>query len=149
LDVFLTCDDFGLLTPGVESILEDDITTHVCSCAGGAIAGIALTTASVIIGGTEAYDDWAVLANLLLSFYLSYTLLFTVFEPLRAAIKAFYVSFAQHPESLSQAFPLIYHRLSRLAAESSSIESSSLPVTSEYARVSELNASSSSNIQLV
>jgi hypothetical protein len=122
----------------------------VCSCAGGAIAGVALATASVIVGGTDAYDDWAVLANLLLSFYLSYTLLFTVFEPLRAAIKAFYVSFAQHPDSLSQAFPLIYHRLSRLAAESfTASTSSSLPVTREYARVPDLNASSSSNIQLV
>ena len=70
-------------------------------------------------------------------------------DALRAAIKAFYVSFAQHPESLSQAVPLIYHRLSRLAAESSSMESSSLPVTREYARVSDSYVSSQSNIQLV
>jgi hypothetical protein len=63
----------------------------------------------------DGLDDWQIVANILLSFYLSYTLLFTVMEPLRAAIKAFYVSFAQHPQSLSQAFPLLYHRLSRLA----------------------------------
>jgi hypothetical protein len=36
-------------------------------------------------------------------------------EPLRASIKAVYVCFAQHPQSLSQAFPLIYHRLSRIS----------------------------------
>ena len=38
-------------------------------------------------------------------------------EPLRASIKAVYVSFAQHPQSLSQAFPLLYHRLSRISEE--------------------------------
>lgn len=63
----------------------------------------------------EVVDDWDLAANLLLSFVLSYTMIFTVMEPLRAAIKALYVAFAQHPRSLSQAFPLIYHRLTRLS----------------------------------
>jgi len=58
--------------------------------------------------------------NVLLSFILDYTLIFTVMEPLRAAIKAVYVSFAQHPQSLSQAFPLIFHRLSRLSESQAS-----------------------------
>lgn len=65
------------------------------------------------------------LANLLLSFYLSYTVLFAALEPLRASIKAVYVSFAQHPDSLSAAFPLIYHRLSRLSGFSNSLLRSS------------------------
>lgn len=65
------------------------------------------------------YDDEAtdldVVKNMLLAFILSYTLLFTVMEPLRAAIKAVYVAFAQNPRSLSHAYPLIYHRLTRLS----------------------------------
>ena len=63
------------------------------------------------------YDatDLDVVKNMLLAFILSYTLLFTVMEPLRAAIKAIYVSFAQNPRSLSHAYPLIYHRLTRLS----------------------------------
>ena len=65
------------------------------------------------------YDDDAtdldVVKNMLLAFILSYTLLFTVMEPLRAAIKAVYVAFAQNPRSLSHAYPLIYHRLTRLS----------------------------------
>lgn len=63
----------------------------------------------------EEITDLEVVENMLLAFILSYTLIFTVMEPLRASIKAVYVSFAQHPRSLSQAFPLIFHRLSRLS----------------------------------
>lgn len=121
----------------MESILEDDITTHICACAGGAVAGI-LTVLTFLIMPFPSYatsgnsnpldDEVRVLVNLLLSFYLSYCLLFTVMEPLRAAIKAFYVSFAQHPQSLAQAFPLIYHRLSRLA-DSSEASSAAMPMS--------------------
>jgi hypothetical protein len=39
-------------------------------------------------------------------------------EPLRAAIKASYIAFAQNPRCLSQSFPLIYHRLCRLSESS-------------------------------
>jgi hypothetical protein len=63
----------------------------------------------------EEISDLEVVENMLLAFIISYTLIFTVMEPLRASIKAVYVSFAQHPRSLSQAFPLIFHRLSRLS----------------------------------
>jgi hypothetical protein len=59
--------------------------------------------------------DTAVCEIMLLSFILSYTIVFTVLEPLRASIKTVYVCFAQHPQSLSQAFPLIFHRLTRLS----------------------------------
>jgi hypothetical protein len=80
-----------------------------------------LVLSSVIAGGSGKTDgDWAVLVNLLISFYLSYTVLFSALEPLRASIKTVYVSFAQHPDSLSAAFPLIYHRLSRLSGLSAS-----------------------------
>ena len=63
----------------------------------------------------DPVSDLETVENMLLAFILSYTLIFTVMEPLRASIKAVYVSFAQHPRSLSQAFPLIFHRLSRLS----------------------------------
>jgi hypothetical protein len=60
-------------------------------------------------------SDSAIVLDMLLAFVFCYTLIFTVMEPLRASIKAVYVSFAQHPQSLSQAYPLIFHRLSRMS----------------------------------
>lgn len=113
----------SLLFAGVEPILHDDITTHMCSCVGGSISGIIVIFTGYVLlhqrkNATEDISDLEVVENMLLAFVISYTLIFTVMEPLRASIKAIYVSFAQHPRSLSQAFPLIYHRLSRLSSES-------------------------------
>lgn len=92
----------------------------MCSCVGGALSGIiVLVTGSLLLHQRKNYDgeitDGQVGTNMIAAFVLSYTLIFTVMEPLRAAIKAVYVSFAQHPESLSRAFPIIYHRLQRLS----------------------------------
>ena len=63
-------------------------------------------------------EDISIFEILLFSYILCYTLLFTALEPLRAGIKAVYVCFAEHPISLSQAFPLIYQRLSRISETS-------------------------------
>jgi hypothetical protein len=108
---------------GVEPILHDDITTHMCASVGGALSGIVVIFTGYVLlkqrekkGSENAISDLQVAENMILAFILCYTLIFTVMEPLRAGIKAVYVSFAQHPRSLSQAYPLIYHRLSRLSA---------------------------------
>jgi len=69
----------------------------------------------VLNGNDYEATDLDVVKNMLLAFILSYTLIFTVMEPLRAAIKAVYVAYAQNPRSLSHAYPLIYHRLTRLS----------------------------------
>jgi hypothetical protein len=92
----------------------------MCSCTGGSISGIIVIFTGYVLlhqreTSNEEISDWEVVENMLLAFIISYTLIFTVMEPLRASIKAVYVSFAQHPRSLSQAFPLIFHRLSRLS----------------------------------
>lgn len=93
----------------------------MCACVGGAVSGIiVLFTGIVLLHQRKKVDDppisdGEVVINMIAAYVFSYTLLFTVMEPLRAAIKATYVSFAQHPESLSRAFPIIYHRLNRLA----------------------------------
>jgi hypothetical protein len=105
---------------GVEPILHDDISTHMCACTGGSVSGIIVIFTGYVLlhqrKTTKEYiSDLEVVENMLLAFIISYTLIFTVMEPLRASIKAVYVSFAQHPRSLSQAFPLIFHRLSRLS----------------------------------
>jgi hypothetical protein len=111
--------DIYVLCAGVEPILHDDITTHMCSCIGGSITGvIVIITGNLLLHQRKNYDDVddvAVVENMLVAFILSYTLIFTVMEPLRASIKAVYVSFAQSPRSISQAFPLIFHRLCRLS----------------------------------
>ena len=105
---------------GVEPIIHDDISTHMSACVGGSISGvIILFTGAILIHQRNHYEsnvpDTSVALDMLLAFFLCYTLIFTVMEPLRASIKAVYVCFAQHPEALSQAFPLIFHRLSRMS----------------------------------
>jgi hypothetical protein len=64
---------------------------------------------------SDGLTDVSIVQSMLLAFVLCYTLLFTVMEPLRASIKAIYVCFAQHPQSLSHTYPLIFHRLSRIS----------------------------------
>ena len=103
---------------GVEPILHDDISTHMCACLCGSIAGMIIIFFGLILDHHQIADhlsDKTVVQSMLLAFVLCYVMLFTVMEPLRAAIKAIYVCFAQHPESLSQAFPLIFHRLTRIS----------------------------------
>ena len=105
---------------GVEPIIHDDISTHMSSCVGGSISGvIVIFTGSVLVHqrNRNAPDvkDAAVVIDMLLAFIFCYTLIFTVMEPCRASIKGVYVSFGQHPQSLSQSFPLIFHRLSRMS----------------------------------
>jgi hypothetical protein len=110
---------------GVEPILHDDITTHMCSCVGGSISGIiVLFTGHVLLrqrasAGQHDISDLQVVEVMVLAYVLSYTLIFTVLEPLRSSVKAIYVSFAQHPESLRHTFPLVYHRLCRLSGSNS------------------------------
>mmetsp|Transcript_8322 Transcript_8322/g.19302 ORF Transcript_8322/g.19302 Transcript_8322/m.19302 type:complete len:422 (-) Transcript_8322:400-1665(-) len=103
---------------GVEPIIHDDITTHMCACVCGSISGAITMFIGLILVHHQSNDkmgDTTVAQSMLLAFIMCYTLLFTVMEPLRAAIKAIYVCFAQHPRSLSQSFPLIFHRLSRIS----------------------------------
>ena len=109
-----------IATTGVESILHDDITTHICSCIGGTITGvIVILTGNLLLRHRRSYDfdDVSIVENMFVAFILSYTLIFTVMEPLRASVKAVYVSFAHCPRSISRAFPLIYHRLCRISEQ--------------------------------
>ena len=114
-DVALLVDESG-----VEPIIHDDISTHMSACVGGSVSGlIVLFTGGILTHqrnrNSPDVPDSAIVLDMLMAFFFCYTLIFTVMEPLRASIKAVYVCFAQHPESLSQAFPLIYHRLSRMS----------------------------------
>lgn len=113
---------------GVEPITHDDITTRMCAAVGTSITSVVVIFIGYIVSkhrGTagpypEPLSDRSVCEIMLLSFIFCYTLIFTVMEPLRASIKAVYVCFAQHPQSLSQAFPLIFHRLSRISQANAS-----------------------------
>ena len=111
----------------MEPIIHDDITTHMCSSVCTLISGSIVIFSGLILTahrnstnsssnpGDPPITDAALFEILLFSYILCYTLLFSALEPLRAAIKAVYVCFAEHPLSLSQAFPLIYQRLSRIS----------------------------------
>lgn len=114
-DVALLLDEAG-----VEPIINDDISTHMSACVGGSVSGLVILFTGAVLthqrnrNASHAPDSDIVL-DMLIAFYFCYTLIFTVMEPLRASIKAVYVCFAQHPDSLSQAFPLIFHRLTRMS----------------------------------
>ena len=105
----------------MESIIHDDITTHMCSSVGHLVSGTIVLFFGLLLVthrnnfSSDPLHDASLFEVLLFSYIVCYTILFTVLEPLRAAIKAVYVRFAEHPLSLSQAFPLIYQRLSRIS----------------------------------
>lgn len=101
-------------------MIHEDISTHMSSCVGGSISGlIVVLTGFVLVHQRNRnhpqVEDSVVFLDMLMAFVFCYTLIFTVMEPLRASIKAVYVSFAQYPHALSQSFPLIYHRLKRMS----------------------------------
>lgn len=105
---------------GVEPMIHEDISTHMSSCVGGSVSGLIVMFTGIVLvhqrnRNHPQISDSAVVIDLLLAFVLCYTLIFTVMEPLRASIKAVYISFAQYPQALSQSYPLIYHRLSRMS----------------------------------
>jgi hypothetical protein len=114
-------------TSGVESIIHDDITTQMCSALGHVLSGsIAAFFGTLLVThrntfATEPLSDYSLFEILLVSYFLCYSITFTALEPLRAAIKAVYICFAEHPLSLSQAFPLIFQRLSRISEASSNV----------------------------
>lgn len=103
---------------GMEPIIHDDITTQMCTCVCASLCGAIVMFMGLILTHHRSSDgltDVSIVQSMLLAFVLCYTLLFTVMEPLRASIKAIYVCFAQHPQSLSHTYPLIFHRLSRIS----------------------------------
>ena len=114
-------------TSGVESIIHDDITTQMCSALGHVLSGSIVIVFGTLLAthqntfASEPLSDYSLFEILFASYFLCYSIIFTALEPLRAAIKAVYVCFAEHPLSLSQAFPLIFQRLSRISEASSSV----------------------------
>ena len=114
-------------TSGVESIIHDDITTQMCSVLGHVLSGSIVIVFGTLLAthqntfASEPLSDYSLFEILFASYFLCYSIIFTALEPLRAAIKAVYVCFAEHPLSLSQAFPLIFQRLSRISEASSSV----------------------------
>merc|ERR1711862_200930 len=102
---------------GMEPIIHDDITTHMCACVSGSISGAIVLLFGLYLSNhrQQQLTDIPIIESSLFSFILCYTMLFTVMEPLRASIKAIYVCFAQQPQSLSHTYPLIFHRMSRIS----------------------------------
>lgn len=113
LDVSMLVDGSGM-----EPIIHDDITTRMCTNVCTSVCGAIIILMGLVLTRHRTSDgltDVSILQSSLLTFILCYSLLFTVMEPLRASIKAIYVCFAQHPQSLSNTYPLIFHRLSRIS----------------------------------
>jgi uncharacterized membrane protein YozB (DUF420 family) len=103
---------------GLGAIVHDDISTSMCASLCFAVSGIIVVIVGVTLSHHRGYlSDTVLCDTMVISFLMSYVILFTTMEPLRASIKALYVCFAQYPASLSQAFPLVYHRLVRISEE--------------------------------
>ena len=118
---------FPITYPGVESIIHDDITTFMCSSVGHLVSGLIVLFFGMLLVthrntfSSDPLADISVLEVLLFSYILCHTIILTVLEPLRSAVKAVYVCFAEYPASLRNAFPLIYQRLSRISEGSSTV----------------------------
>jgi len=102
-------------------MIHEDISTHMSSCVGGSLSSLIVVFTGLVLvhqrnKNHPEIKDSVVFIDMAMAFVFCYTLIFTVMEPLRASIKAVYVSFAQYPHALSQSFPLIYHRLKRMSA---------------------------------
>lgn len=118
---------YSITYPGVESIIHDDITTFMCSSVGHLVSGLIVLFFGMLLVthrntfSSDPLADISVFEVLLFSYILCHTILLTVLEPLRAAVKTVYVCFAEYPASLRNAFPLIYQRLSRISEGSSTV----------------------------
>ena len=86
--------------------MNDDISSRMCTSVSKAISIILV----ILIGQPlslrmSGIEHSTVCEIMVVTFIMCFLILNTMMEPLRASIKAVYVSFAQHPQSLSQAFP--------------------------------------------
>mmetsp|Transcript_18251 Transcript_18251/g.26634 ORF Transcript_18251/g.26634 Transcript_18251/m.26634 type:complete len:97 (+) Transcript_18251:83-373(+) len=91
----------------------------MCSSVAKSISGIIV----IFIGQSlpNSTNDHMVIGEIMiLAFIMCYTLTYTMIEPLQASIRAVYICFAQNQQSLSQAFPLVYHRLNRMSSDRNS-----------------------------
>ena len=101
------------------SIMNNDISSQMCTLVSKAISIIlVILMGSPLSSYSSGLDHSRSVCKIMVVTYdMCFIILNTLMEPLRASIKAVYVSFAQHPQSLSQAFPLLYHRLNRISEE--------------------------------
>jgi hypothetical protein len=115
---------------GISKILRQDCTSLLTSSFSTVIS-LAVTIAIGLLieltrsasnidnsakGDNENDDnvDFFIFKHLFLCFCLAHAIIETVVEVDRAAIRAVYITFAEKPESLSQSFPIVFHRLCRL-----------------------------------
>ncbi|KAM3568291.1 hypothetical protein VYU27_009583 [Nannochloropsis oceanica] len=99
-----------LVAAGLDSILRTDALSHTLHAL-GTTAGCLTALMSLLLFGASAGVGVAVV----LPGALAYILVMTALEPLLATVNAAYVSFAETPALVSQTFPLIFHRLDRIA----------------------------------
>lgn len=96
--------------------MQGDISSHMSTSLCKSISSVIV----ILVGQplslrSSGLDHATVCEIMVITYIMCYMILSTMIEPLRSSIKALYVSYAQHPQSLSQAFPLLYHRMSRIA----------------------------------
>jgi len=107
-----------VIASGIEPIIQDDISFHMCASISKAISGIVVILIRQIMSSSTSNNPAAMCEILVVSFIMCYTIISTMMEPLQASIKAMYICFAHNSQSFSQVFPLVYHRLNRMGPES-------------------------------
>jgi len=106
-------------TSGIEPIIHENISVHMCSSISKSVSGLVVIFVGQSLASSNT-DHMIVCEIMVVSFIMCYTVIYTMMEPLQASIKAVYICFAHNQQSLSQAFPLLYHRLDRLSREQGS-----------------------------
>jgi len=83
---------------GVETVLHQDLSSHMCSAISKSIIAILTVFSAQILLYRRSHGDSDVVIceTMIISYIMCYTILFTVMEPLRASITAVYVCFARH-----------------------------------------------------
>jgi len=99
-----------MMAAGLDSILRSDTLTHTLHALGITASCLFVLLSLLLFGANSALGP-----TLFLPAVFGYILMVTVLEPLLATVNAAYICFAETPASVSQTFPLIFHRLSRIA----------------------------------
>ena len=105
-----------VVSSGLDSILRTDTIHHSIHALATTAACLVGLLTLLLFGTRGAADDLVLLLPLLLlPGVFAYILAYTAMEPLLATVNTAYVCFAETPALVSQTFPLIFHRLDRIA----------------------------------
>ena len=103
---------------GVDGIIDDDVTDRLLllgGYAGGSALACLYGLTAATPGTSGSGGEWAWLLPVLLTFALGFSGVTLPLTVLEASASTLFVTYAQVPEVLAQAHPILFHRYQRLA----------------------------------